>query len=73
VTKYKVWPIVENPNALFPRVPSKAFPGETTLSCPECGGTNIWMVGPNLLGQGPSYVECRNPDCKFRAFEKGKY
>ena len=64
------WPIVDNPNSLFLHVPSKAFPGEKTLACPKCKGTNIWMVGKNLRGEGVAYVECRNPDCGFRAIKK---
>jgi hypothetical protein len=55
----------ENPNDFFDRVPSKAFPREETLACPHCKGTDVWLIGKNLLGQGVNKTECRNPDCGY--------
>jgi hypothetical protein len=39
----------------WPLVPSKAFPGELTLACPKCGGTEILLTGSyGFPGTGPN-------------------
>lgn len=38
----------------WPLVPSKIYPGETTLACPKCGSTNITLSGvAPFRGTGP--------------------
>jgi DNA-directed RNA polymerase subunit RPC12/RpoP len=38
----------------WPLVPSKAFPGEQTLACPQCGSTHITLFSVPA-GSGSGY------------------
>lgn len=59
----------------WPLVPSKRFPGELTLACPQCLSTNVTMtLAPGGRGTGPggqwrmgdpSRDLNRCEDCKF--------
>lgn len=38
----------------WPLVPSRRFPGETTLACPKCGSLDVTMtIRPGAYGTGP--------------------
>lgn len=56
---------VQAMHAGWPKVPSLTFPGETTLSCPQCGSTSIemgadWGPGGRMGDSGAtSYIRCK--------------
>jgi transcription elongation factor Elf1 len=57
----------------WPLVPSKAFPGEQTLTCPVCGSTNVTLsviYGPSgRLGDPGSLNTITCESCGKRDYE----